>query len=411
MVKGKISQATGSFDDVSLRIAETGRVGGLGEQVANTFTLQLNSQFFSTTACQNSSDPTRCKGWQQFVYETSTNSVFMQYWLINYKATCPSGWSTFAGDCYRNSPATVYTPGALTAADLATTQLVGSAVSGGNDEVKISSGASGQAFDVTSPDTSVNLAASWNTAEFGVFGDGRASAANFSPNTTLEAQTTLASTSTGAPSCVKEGFTGETNNLNLTQSPSIATQPLPAIVSKQSNYGVTGASCARTAGDGYVNYVTTQPWEQTGPNFICSGALNNEINCGDDTILRFSAPVSNLSFDALGVDNKGPVADFDLWGPKGLIATVPEIGHGRGERAELQKLTSYKNITALVIYNITDGGGLGWNKFDFIQVGRDTTIDFNALPQGGLTGVVVTNQFPSADLTASGASATDPYPG
>jgi hypothetical protein len=410
-VTGTISQATGSFDLVRPGITETGQVGGQGGQVADTFTLQLNSQFFSTLACANSSDPSKCKGWQQFVYETSTNSVFMQYWLINYSASCPSNWITFNSDCYTNSPAATYAGSALTAADLPTTDLVGSATSGGNDQVTVSSGTSGQASDVTSPDNVVDLAKKWNTAEFGVFGDGGGSEANFGPQTRLEAQTTLASTSTGAPTCVKKGFTAETNNLSLTQTPSIATQSAPTIVSRQTNQGAKNESCATTAGDGYVNYVTTQPAYETGPNFLCTGALNSGIDCTGDTIIQFAAPVSKLSFDALGVNDTGQVADFDLWGQNGLIATVPEVGNASGFNAERQDLTSYKGVTALVIYNITDGGGIGWNNFKFVQAGKKTTINFNALPQDGITGIVVTNQFPSADFTASAASTTDPYPG
>ena len=410
-VNGTISRATGSFDVVSPGITETGQVGGKGRYHTNTFSLQLNSQFFSTPACATSGDASKCVGWEQFAYETSTNSVFMQYWLINYKARCPSHWMRSGVSCYTNSPATTYAGSALTAADLATTDLVGSAISGGDDEVTVSSGTSGQASNVTASDAVVNLAKNWNTTEFGVFGDGGGSAATFGPKTTLEAQTTLASTSTGAPTCIKEGFTAETNNLSLTQTPSISTESSPTIVSKQTNRGAKGASCAATAGDGYVNYLTTQSGYQTGPNFLCSGALNARIDCSDDTIVQFAAPVSKLMFDALGVDDTGQVADFDVWGQKGLIATVPETGNAGGENAEQQDLRSYQGITALVIYNISDPGGIGWNNFEFEQAGKSTTINFNALPQGGETGIVVTNQFPSADFTASVASTTDPYPG
>ena len=84
-------------------------MGGSGSQVANAFSLQLNSQFFAgSPACSKSGDPSGCQAWQQFVYTYEIQQpgyIFMQYWLINYDATCPSGWFTFSSDCYTNSNA------------------------------------------------------------------------------------------------------------------------------------------------------------------------------------------------------------------------------------------------------------------------------------------------------------------
>jgi hypothetical protein len=84
----------------------------------------------------------------------------------------------------------------------------------GQDGVSLSVG-SGRAASVTNSDTEIHLASSWNTTEWGVYGDGGGSAANFGSGATLEAQTVLTATSSSAPSCVQEGFTGETNNLTL----------------------------------------------------------------------------------------------------------------------------------------------------------------------------------------------------
>ena len=48
-------------------------------------------QFFSgSPACSGASIPANCQAWQQFVYTTDGNIVFMQYWLIDYNASCPS---------------------------------------------------------------------------------------------------------------------------------------------------------------------------------------------------------------------------------------------------------------------------------------------------------------------------------
>jgi hypothetical protein len=246
-VSGLISHATGSFHNVSSGITEKGKVGNSGPNVANAFSLQLNTQFFATPLCSSSGDPANCLGWQQFVYvkESGAGFVFMQYWLINWDTTCPSGWFTFSTDCYTNSNSTTLSS-PLTARQLATVKLSGSAASGGQDEVSVSVG-SGQAVSVTNSDSEIDLARFWNTTEWGVYGDGGGGQAIFGTNTTLEAQTALTATSSTKPTCVKEGFTGETNNLKLAHTPALGAESSPTMASKQTN-GTTGtASCATAA--------------------------------------------------------------------------------------------------------------------------------------------------------------------
>jgi uncharacterized protein YneR len=248
-VPGLISQATGNFLDVSSGVTEQGLVGGTGSLTANAFSLQLNSQFFSgSPACSGSSNPASCQAWQQFLYTyqgTATSSIYMQYWLINYDATCPSGWITDQSDCYKNSPAKQVTT--LTAGQLATVLLSGSATSGGNDGVSMSVG-SGQATLVTNSDSVLDLAPHWNTTEWGVYGDGGGSEANFGSKTTLQAQTTLTATTSSAPSCISEGFTAETNNLSLTSTPALGNDAFPTMDSRQTN-GTTGtANCSTSSG-------------------------------------------------------------------------------------------------------------------------------------------------------------------
>jgi hypothetical protein len=247
-VSGLISKATGTFKDVSSDITEKGKIDNEGSKVKNAFSLQLNTQFFSgSPACSGSSDPSNCLAWQQFVYakESGLGYVFMQYWLIDYDATCPGGWYTYSTDCYTNSnSATLSSP--LTAKNLATLKLSGSAASGGNDELSLSVG-SGQATLVTNSDSEIDLASHWNTTEWGVFGDAGGGEAYFGTDTTLEAQTALTATSSSAPTCIKEGFTGETNNLKLAHTPALGSESSPTMASKQTN-GTTGtASCATAA--------------------------------------------------------------------------------------------------------------------------------------------------------------------
>jgi hypothetical protein len=244
-VSGLISKGTGTFTHVSSGITMKGPVDGTGPNVTNAVSLQLNTQFFSgSPACAGSGDPSGCQAWQQFVYTfkgCSVSCIFMQYWLIDYDATCPSGWMAFSSDCYTNSNAVQVAN--VKAAQLATVKLSGTAATGGNDAVSMSIG-SGSATSVTNSDSEVHLASFWNTTEWGVFGDGGGSEAIFKANATLQAKTALTASSPGAPTCVSEGFTGETNNLNLTTTPALTHQPSPTIASKQTD-GTTGTpSCA-----------------------------------------------------------------------------------------------------------------------------------------------------------------------
>ena len=162
---GLLSSVTGSFPYVSPGITEKGVVPVTGDpKMHNTFSLQLNSSFFSgSPACSGASNPTKCEGWQQFVETTSPSTqsqseLFMQYWLIDYGTTCPAGWFTYSPDCYMNS-ATVPTS-SLTAPGLASVSLEGSAAKGGNDIGTLTTRTN--AYAVTGSDSVVDLASSWS---------------------------------------------------------------------------------------------------------------------------------------------------------------------------------------------------------------------------------------------------------
>lgn len=258
-VSGLMTSATGSFDSVTPGTTETGQVGGVGPQVPNTFSLQLNTNPFATSMCFGSPNP-GCLGWQQFVYSTTANEVFIQYWLLRYNTTCPSGWNQFMFPmstdvyCWVNAPgAGGLSGGPLTVPDLTGTQITASATSGGNDQVVMTTG-SGNAT-ATAADSALGLANGWNTVEFAIVGDCCGSQANFSLGTRIDVRTTVHSGTPSAPTCVLEGFTGETNNLNLDGAPAIGTQLSPTIISGQSSLGLL-PSCAAAAGDGDTHLTT-----------------------------------------------------------------------------------------------------------------------------------------------------------
>src|SRR5262249_43074997 len=49
----------------------------------NQYTLQLNTNVFTTQTCSGSPNTAGCRGWEQFFYD-SRGFGFVQYWLINF---------------------------------------------------------------------------------------------------------------------------------------------------------------------------------------------------------------------------------------------------------------------------------------------------------------------------------------
>jgi len=100
-VSGDLLSVIGSFDTATT----TGEKGFTYQspttEVSDAYTLQVNSNFFSSPpACSGATTPASCQGWQQYVYSSkSGGSAYMQYWLLNYNKTCPSGWNTYGSDC------------------------------------------------------------------------------------------------------------------------------------------------------------------------------------------------------------------------------------------------------------------------------------------------------------------------
>lgn len=202
-VSGLMTQSVGAFPTVTGVTGETGLLG------ANDYSLQLNSNFMTTAPCKGH---TGCLSWEQFAYSSGYNVAFMQYWLINYNATCPSGWTAFSTDCYKSSAAVSVPDEAITT--LASMKLSGKAVAKGKDTLVFTVGT--EAYSVSGKDSVVDLASAWQGSEFNVFGDGDGSKAVFNKGSSIDVRITVTDGTTTAPTCVKNaGTTGETNNLNL----------------------------------------------------------------------------------------------------------------------------------------------------------------------------------------------------
>ena len=205
---GLISSSVGSFPAVKgVTLEKDGTT-------ANEYSLQLNTQFFSSSpACKKAAVPASCLAWEQFVFaEQGGGILFMQYWLIDYAKSCPAGWASFSKDCYRNSSA-VSVP-AQVIKQLKNLKVSGTAVASGLDTIVLTTAS--HAYSTTGKDSVVDLAAFWNTSEFNIFGDGDGTEATFNAGPTIDVTIAIDDGTTNAPTCkANAGTTAETSNLTL----------------------------------------------------------------------------------------------------------------------------------------------------------------------------------------------------
>jgi hypothetical protein len=220
-VSNLMSAAVGTFPTVTGVTSEK-------DGSANVYSIQLNSNFMSTAACNGHSG---CLAWEQFVYSSQEQAAFMQYWLIDYGNSCPSGWNSYDGSCYKNSAAVSVPKQAITS--LAQLKLSGTAVSGGNDTLVFTTPT--RAYSTTGKDSVTYLATAWKQAEFNIIGDGGGSKATFNKGSSVTVKVAVTHGSTAAPTCASNaGTTGETNNLTLGACSGVA-GATPYIQFKESN--------------------------------------------------------------------------------------------------------------------------------------------------------------------------------
>jgi Bacterial Ig-like domain (group 3) len=217
-VSGLISTAEGEIISVTPGTTETDSLTTESDQ----FSLQLNSQHFTTPLCNGGN--AGCYGWQQFVFAnqggmglSSQAVAFIQYWLVNWGTTpCPGeAWRQQGSDCIINVANNPTTWGALSASSLSgatVTAHAGQSASDLDNVMVVTASGNAQA---TATANYLNLNVIWNAAEFNVFGYGYGSTANFSNGTTVVVKTGVNSGVTNPPLCVQESFTGEQNSLNL----------------------------------------------------------------------------------------------------------------------------------------------------------------------------------------------------
>lgn len=232
---GLISSAYGKFfvsnvtSETNVRTAQT-PTSPLGDLILgpNEYSLQLNTSYAQTRAC---GDYGSCYVWQQFIYATDYHpgsaeaALFMQYWLYNWGVgnRCPNGWmGGTSGTCYTNSK---YVPVPdIPVTNLGDVILSAGAVNGGNDTIALEYG--DDSWAVSNTDNSapcceggVDIAGTWNQAEFNVVGDVNLTQAQFNDGSQIIVVLQILDGSQTAPTCANQvfgdGATGETNNMTL----------------------------------------------------------------------------------------------------------------------------------------------------------------------------------------------------
>jgi hypothetical protein len=213
LVTGSMSASEGSFPSV------TGVTSESDNGTANSYSLQLNTNFFNTTACMGAAPPpgTTCQGWEQFIYSSTVNAtgIYMQFWLVNYGNRCPDNtWTPNNGSCFKNSLPTSVPLQPIT--NLAHLTLTGS-TSSTTDTIVLSTGNGN--LTANGSDSVLNLNTNWNIAEFNIFGDLGSTQAKFNDGgagATIVVKTSVTNGTTASPTCLTgRGTTAETNNLNL----------------------------------------------------------------------------------------------------------------------------------------------------------------------------------------------------
>jgi hypothetical protein len=235
LVSGHFPTVKGVTSEKSVGVPDFGDGGILGP---NEYTLQVNTNFYTSAACDGYSG---CFAWQQYVLSTNTpvsltsneltgdTEVFIEYWLINYGVDngsniCPNGFIDGGADaegpgddCVQNTPAALIYKGQIPITDLGSLKLSGSAKSGGTDAAVATFGS--DAYTATVKDSYTDIASGWSQAEFNVFGNAGGSKADFNSGSSINVKIEVTDGSTSTPTCVSpsddDGTTGETNNLTL----------------------------------------------------------------------------------------------------------------------------------------------------------------------------------------------------
>jgi hypothetical protein len=243
-----ISSSIGQFPKV--KGVKTGVSGGQQD----SYTIQLNSNFFQTAQCGSLDN---CVGWSQFVFENPPGSgqgaLFIQDWLVATKpsgfSNCPpgKGWENLGIGCVQNSPFGVYLPN-LNVTDLASAILTGDADPSG-DSIYMTIGKKAYGMKNVQGDGITDLSQHWQGSEFNIIGNGGGDEAIFNSGSKISVSIQANDGSKDAPTCPSQsGTTGETNNLFLVKAPKAKVLKYPSVEFAMSSKAGKTATCNTAKG-------------------------------------------------------------------------------------------------------------------------------------------------------------------
>jgi hypothetical protein len=249
-----ISTAIGAFPKVK-GVTSVRSEGCCGLQGLNSYSLQLNSYFFQTSAC---GEIPNCAGWEQFVFSNPPNpseaALFIQDWLVPTEGSslsgCPpsEGWEYVGIGCVQNSPYAVNVPN-VSVTDLNKLIETGVAASGG-DSIYLSVDGTEYGMQNIQSDGITDLSAHWEGAEFNIIGNAGGDVADFNKGSKITVNLQTDDGLTAAPTCPgNTGTTGESNNLFFVKPPKKAPElQYPSIEFTMSSKDKGHASCDTASG-------------------------------------------------------------------------------------------------------------------------------------------------------------------
>jgi hypothetical protein len=222
---------------------------------SNVYSLQLNSNNFSTAVCGKT---IHCAGWEQFVYTNQPSyysgggNLIIQDWLLSTgtkSLKCQAGWIASKPDCYRNAPYSILVP-TVPIASLQDVALSGSATSSG-DSVFLSDGFYVYGMKNAQDDGIMDLSDHWTAAQFNIIGNSSGNRAVLNQGTTITISVEAVTTYAVAPRCGNdESTTAESNNLSFVTAPlSPQNRQYPSILFTESNKSGGAPSCDALPGN------------------------------------------------------------------------------------------------------------------------------------------------------------------
>jgi hypothetical protein len=388
-----IGSSFGSFQSVSGLVSETDSIFG-----ADYYTLQDNTNFFTTSTPYTGSNSTT--GWEQFVFANDPafgGFVFIQYWLINYQSSygsCPgtgppggSSWMAYQGSCYANSPGTVAPLEA--ASNLANLILKGYANFGSNDQAILCvSGGSCYTMAITAQ--VLNLYKNWYDAEFNVFGYGGGSQAMFNSGTSITVVNSLSDQNGNpiGPSCFINGYTGETNNLNLGACSSNSNGQIIFVESRTSlTYSVTFQGSGLTSGTAWGVTVGGQHFSATAPTSIPVVGLSGTVSYSYDSPLLGSGGSYSCTSSCSGqVSGAGTVTATYTFNPSTQTLTTG-VDSGQGTVSPPCTSGCSEAVGSSLTVTATPSSGWqfsSWSTQSGINCGTNNPCNFN-MPSNSVT--------------------------